>query len=155
MPEISRFYGIIIKMYFDDHLPPHFHAEYGKHTALIHINTLAVVAGKLPPKALGLVVEWASQHQEELQQLWDSAQNMEALHKASGITLVLPAPSSGMFLRIAGIATQNLAGFGRLLKAEGCAEALRNAQFALKAQYPHPCYWGAFMCQGDPAPLTK
>jgi hypothetical protein len=65
MPEISRFYGIIIKMHFDDHLPPHFHAEYGEHEALIHIHTLAVIAGKLPPKALGLIVEWTAQHQEE------------------------------------------------------------------------------------------
>ena len=83
MPEISRFYGMIIKMYFDDHLPPHFHAEYGEHEALIHIHTLAVIAGKLPPKALGLIVEWASQHQEELQILWNRAKNMEALHKIS------------------------------------------------------------------------
>ncbi len=48
MPEISRFYGMIIKMHFDDHLPPHFHAEYGEHEALININTLAIIAGKLP-----------------------------------------------------------------------------------------------------------
>lgn len=83
MPEISRFYGIIVKMHFDDHLPPHFHAEYGEHEALIQIHTLAVIAGKLPPKALGLIVEWASQHQEELQILWERAKNMEALHKIS------------------------------------------------------------------------
>ena len=83
MPEICRFYGMIIKMHFDDHLPPHFHAEYGEHEALIHIHTLAVIAGKLPPKALGLIVEWASQHQEELQILWNRAQNMEALYRIS------------------------------------------------------------------------
>ncbi len=83
MPEISRFYGMIVKMHFDDHLPPHFHAEYGEHEALININTLAIIAGRLPPKALGLIIEWASQHQEELQILWDKAKNMEALHKIS------------------------------------------------------------------------
>ncbi len=83
MSEISRFYGMIIKMHFDDHLPPHFHAEYGEHEALININTLAVIAGKLPPKALGLIVEWASQHQEELQALWNRAKNMETLYKIS------------------------------------------------------------------------
>jgi hypothetical protein len=81
MPEISRFYGIIIKMYFDDHPPPHFHAEYGKHKALIDITTLAVIDGKLPPRALGLVIEWASQHQVDLQTLWDRAKNMESLNK--------------------------------------------------------------------------
>jgi hypothetical protein len=58
MPEISRFYGIVIRMYFDEHLPPHFHAEYGDYEALININTLAVISGKLPPRALGLVIEW-------------------------------------------------------------------------------------------------
>lgn len=81
MPEISRFYGILIKMHYDDHLPPHFHAEYGEYKTMLSIQTLAVIAGKLPPKALGLVVEWAAQHQEELQALWEHAQKMETLHK--------------------------------------------------------------------------
>jgi len=57
MPEISRFYGIIIKMYFSDHAPPHFHAFYGDSEVLINITTLAVIAGKLPPRAMGLVAE--------------------------------------------------------------------------------------------------
>jgi len=55
MPEISRFYGIIIKMYFGDHNPPHFHVEYGDDGALISINTLGVIAGNLPPSAERLV----------------------------------------------------------------------------------------------------
>jgi len=66
MPEINRFFGIIIKMYFDDHLPPHFHTEYSENKALININTLSVIAGKLRPRVLGMVMEWASLHQEEL-----------------------------------------------------------------------------------------
>ncbi len=57
MPEISRFYGIVIKMYFDDHHPPHFHAEYGESQALVQIETLAVIAGYLPPRAMGLMTE--------------------------------------------------------------------------------------------------
>ena len=57
MPEICRFYRIIIKMFFDDHHPPHFHAIYSDFEALIEINTLAVIGGKLPPRALGHVVE--------------------------------------------------------------------------------------------------
>jgi hypothetical protein len=81
MPEISRFYGIIIKMYFDEHLPPHFHAEYGEHEGLVNINTLALISGKLPPRALGLTVEWASLHQEELAALWGKARKMESLGK--------------------------------------------------------------------------
>jgi len=58
MPEICRFYGIIIKMFFEDHNPPHFHAEYGSFEALVEVDTLAIIGGKLPPRALGLVMEW-------------------------------------------------------------------------------------------------
>lgn len=79
MPEISRFYGIIIRMYFDDHLPSHFHAEYGEYEALININSLAVFAGKIPPRALGLVMEWASVHQDELKSFWEQAKKLKPL----------------------------------------------------------------------------
>ncbi|MEW6620020.1 MAG: DUF4160 domain-containing protein [bacterium] len=75
MPEISRFYGIIIGMFYDDHNPPHFHARYGKDKAAVEITTLRVLEGKIPPRSLGLVVEWASQHQEELLQDWELAKN--------------------------------------------------------------------------------
>ncbi|MFQ5771203.1 MAG: DUF4160 domain-containing protein [bacterium] len=81
MPEISRFYGIIIKMYFNDHVPPHFHAEYGEHEVLVNLSTLAVFAGKFPPRALGLVMEWASQHQDELKSFWEKARRLEPLGK--------------------------------------------------------------------------
>jgi Domain of unknown function (DUF4160) len=81
MPEVSRFYGIIIRMYFDEHPPPHFHAEYSEDEVLININTLAVISGKLPSRALGLVVEWAFLHQAELGLLWERARNMESLGK--------------------------------------------------------------------------
>ena len=57
MPEISRFYGIVIKLYFDAHSPPHFHAEYGEFEALVGIENLAIIAGTLPARALGLVTE--------------------------------------------------------------------------------------------------
>ena len=75
MPEISRFYGIVISMYYDDHNPPHFHARYGGDRAAIEISSLRVLEGKLPPRVLGLVVEWASQHQPELMDNWDEAWN--------------------------------------------------------------------------------
>jgi len=81
MPEISRFYGIVIKMFFDDHNPPHFHALYGEHEVLIDINTLAVFAGHIPPRALGLVIEWAILHQDELINDWHRAQGHEPLSK--------------------------------------------------------------------------
>jgi hypothetical protein len=76
MPEISRFYGIVIQMYFGDHLPPHFHARYGGQAVKIEIDTLAIIDGKLPARALGLVIEWATLHQEELREAFHRAANM-------------------------------------------------------------------------------
>ena len=72
MPEISRFYGIIIKMYFQqaEHNPPHFHVIYGEHLGSIDIHTLEMIEGDLPPKALSLVREWAGQYQAELLTIW-------------------------------------------------------------------------------------
>jgi len=70
MPEITRFYGIIIKLFFGDHPPPHFHAVYGEHLALFNINTLEMIEGDLPPRARKLVVEWAETYQTELQTIW-------------------------------------------------------------------------------------
>ena len=79
MPEICRFYGIVIKMYFADHAPPHFHAEYAEAEVRLAIDSLAVISGKLPPRAMGLVAEWASLHQQELRGLWDKARKQEPL----------------------------------------------------------------------------
>jgi hypothetical protein len=62
VPEISRFFGIVVQMFYDDHSPPHFHARYGRHQAVIGIRGLTVLKGHLPPRALGLVMEWAAQH---------------------------------------------------------------------------------------------
>lgn len=81
MPEIARFYGIIIKMYFVDHNPPHFHAEYGEYVAEYDIQTLKILAGKLPSRANALVLEWASNHREELLRNWEKAQTPEQLDK--------------------------------------------------------------------------
>jgi len=81
MPEISRFFGIVIKMFFDDHNPPHFHAEYADDLALIEIRNLSVFSGRLPPRAIGLVIEWATLHQQELLADWERAQAQEQLHK--------------------------------------------------------------------------
>lgn len=81
MPEICRFYGIVIKMYFADHAPPHFHAEYAEHEARIAIDSLALISGKLPPRAMGLVAEWTTLHQQELAALWEKARRLEPLHR--------------------------------------------------------------------------
>jgi hypothetical protein len=81
MPEISRFFGIVIKMFWDDHNPPHFHAFYGDEQALIDINARSVFAGRLSPRALGLVIEWATVHQQELLDNWHRAEGQSPLAK--------------------------------------------------------------------------
>jgi len=70
MPEISRFLGIVIRMYFLDHGPPHFHAVYGGAVAQIGIQPPVVLAGALPPRVFALVAEWARLHQSELHKNW-------------------------------------------------------------------------------------
>ena len=79
MPEISRFFGIVIAMYWDEHNPPHFHAFYGDDEVLIDIRNLSVFSGQFPPRALGLVIEWANLHQDELLDDWRRAQGQEPL----------------------------------------------------------------------------
>ena len=72
MPEISMFYGIVIKMFFDDHAPPHFHAQYGSDEVIININALAVIAGKIPPRGMGLVMDLSMPEEIQLvEDLWD------------------------------------------------------------------------------------
>lgn len=81
MPEICRFFGIVIKMFFDDHNPPHFHAEYSGDIALIDIGNLSVFSGRLPPRVMGLVIEWATIHQQELFADWERARAQQELQK--------------------------------------------------------------------------
>jgi hypothetical protein len=79
VPEISRFFGIIIAMFYDDHAPPHFHVRYGDQKAIVAIETLGVLRGRLSPRALALVAEWAAQHQEELRADWELARRRAPL----------------------------------------------------------------------------
>ena len=72
MPEISRFLGIIITMYFDEHNPPHFHVQYNEYRAVFEIETLNIIAGKVPVKVRGLVEEWAELNTQELKEMWNS-----------------------------------------------------------------------------------
>jgi hypothetical protein len=73
MPEICRFLGIVIAMFYNDRHKPHFHAKYGGQDASFEIVTLRVMKGYLPPRVHGFVVEWASQHRDELLENWDRA----------------------------------------------------------------------------------
>jgi hypothetical protein len=81
MPELARFYGIIIAIYYNDHAPPHFHAKYGKDQAVIRIDDGQMMEGFLSARALRLVEEWRLLHVEELLSDWDLAQNREPLTK--------------------------------------------------------------------------
>ncbi len=81
MPEISRFFGIVIRMFFDDHNPPHFHAEYEEDSALIDIRGPSLFSGRLSPRVLGLVIEWATIHQQELLADWERARAQQELLK--------------------------------------------------------------------------
>lgn len=71
MPELSRFLGIEILMYFDDHNPPHFHVKYNDHRAIITIKDLMLIEGELPPRVLGIAIEWAGLHKNELVENWN------------------------------------------------------------------------------------
>lgn len=72
MPEIARFYGIVIKLFFGDHPPPHFHAVYGENIGLFSIDTLEMIEGDLPNRAKKLVAEWANIHKNELKRMWET-----------------------------------------------------------------------------------
>jgi hypothetical protein len=72
MPEIARFYGIVIKVFFWDHPPPHFHAIYGEYNALVNIESLEIIEGDLPSRAEKLVLEWATLYQQDLVQMWNT-----------------------------------------------------------------------------------
>jgi len=71
MPTISQFFGIVIRMFFNDHAPPHFHVQYNEFKAVVNIADLAVTEGKLPRRAQELVLDWAELHRAELLENWD------------------------------------------------------------------------------------
>ena len=79
MPELSRFFGIVVRMFYSDHEPAHFHAIYGEYEALIEVETLSIFRGSLPRRALALVLEWAALHRSELRDDWRRARHGEAL----------------------------------------------------------------------------
>lgn len=81
MPEVSRFFGIVVAMFYNEHAPPHFHAKYGDDQASIRIDNGAVLDGRLGPRALRLVEEWRVLHQAELFEDWNRAQVRQPLNK--------------------------------------------------------------------------
>jgi hypothetical protein len=81
MPEVSRFLGIVIAMYFKEHAPPYFHAKYGGQRGSFSIADLRLIEGKLPSRVVSLVLEWAFQHRDELMENWRHAELREDLCK--------------------------------------------------------------------------
>ena len=81
MPEISLFYGIRVTMYYDDHNPPHFHAEYNGNKAIIEIDTARCIKGALPSRQLKLILAWCVLHQDELMQNWELSKDGKPLNR--------------------------------------------------------------------------
>lgn len=79
MPELSRFYGIVIQMHYRDHEPPHVHVQYSDDAAVVDVNSLEVINGHLPRTARRRVLEWASIHRDELFDRWERARRHEPL----------------------------------------------------------------------------
>jgi hypothetical protein len=80
MPEICRFLGIVVYMLFDDHGPPHFHAEYGEYKIMVYIND-GVVEGRFPRRALNALIEWYIMHKDDLLEDWSLAEKHQPLKK--------------------------------------------------------------------------
>jgi hypothetical protein len=83
MPTICTFYGILIQMFWHDHAPPHFHARYGEYEVLIIIETLEILQGYMPRRALSLVLEWASEYRTELIEDWKLCEKNQTPKKIS------------------------------------------------------------------------
>jgi hypothetical protein len=81
MPEISRFFGITIRMYFDDHNPAHFHAFYGGQEAQFGLEPIRMLAGNLPSRAVSMVLEWAALHQTQLLRNWQRLRNEQPVER--------------------------------------------------------------------------
>ena len=81
MPEISRFLGIVILMYYNDHVPPHFHIRYNEYRAIFSINELKIIEGNLPKKVISLVLEWSYEHRDELIENWQLSISKKPLKK--------------------------------------------------------------------------
>lgn len=85
MPEISRFFGIVIRMFFNEHNPPHFHVEYGSYKAVFSIRDLIFLEGELPKRVTNFVLEWAFEHRLELLDNWNNIRERKPFTKIRGL----------------------------------------------------------------------
>jgi hypothetical protein len=79
MPEICRFFGIVVAMYYEDHTPPHFHARYAGHRARFALGPVRLLSGSLSPRVMGLIMEWAVMHEIEILEDWELARRGKSL----------------------------------------------------------------------------
>lgn len=86
LPEISLFFGIRITINYNDHVPPHFHAEYNGEKALVDIINVRIIKGYLPKRQLKLVLAWAEIHKDELMQNWELARNNQTLYRIAPLS---------------------------------------------------------------------
>lgn len=86
MPILSTFFGITVRVYFEDHAPPHIHVEYAEHQAVVEIASGKVLGGELPPRCAKMVEEWRGAHLAELQAAWDAVQGSELPHRIPPLT---------------------------------------------------------------------
>jgi hypothetical protein len=80
MPTISCFYGIVIRIFYRDHSPPHFHAVYGEYEAVVGIKPITVLEGAVPPRVRSMVLEWVALHQDDLMEDWERCRRGEVPH---------------------------------------------------------------------------
>lgn len=83
MPQLSYFYGIVVQMYADDHPPPHFHARYSGHEVVVDIRELRIIQGRFPGRAMGMLLQWAAEHRDELLENWKRCEQNETTRKIS------------------------------------------------------------------------
>jgi hypothetical protein len=81
MPIISEFYGITIRVFYDDHNPPHIHASYGEYEIIVGISPIAIIKGKVPNRVRSMVLEWIALHQQELMENWELSQSGKSPQK--------------------------------------------------------------------------
>lgn len=81
MPTISEFHGIVIRMFNNDHAPPHLHATYGEFEGVVGLDPIAILAGRLPSRVEKMVAEWVELHRQELLANWERGQRLEALQR--------------------------------------------------------------------------
>jgi hypothetical protein len=86
VPVLSTFFGIVVRVYFDDHAPPHIHVQYAEYRAVVEIASGKLMGGSLPQRCARMVEEWRVAHLAELQATWDAAQNSELPQRIAPLT---------------------------------------------------------------------